>query len=83
MTGVEGNASVYHLNPVSRITGEGRAEYMYNICLHFVHVYQVCKYIVYLDYSFCFFGVMHNIYATVSLIEVHIHCYRYQFVGGV
>ena len=26
MTAVEGNASVYQVNPVSRITGEGRAE---------------------------------------------------------
>ena len=27
MTAVEGNASVYHVNPVSRITGEGNAEF--------------------------------------------------------
>ena len=27
MTGVKGNASVYQVNPVSRITGEGRAEF--------------------------------------------------------
>ena len=26
MTAVEGNASVYQVNPASRITGEGRAE---------------------------------------------------------
>ena len=25
---MEGNASVYHVNPVSRITGEGRAEFL-------------------------------------------------------
>ena len=28
MTAVEGNASVYQVNPVSRITGEGRAEFL-------------------------------------------------------
>ena len=27
LTAVEGNASVYEVNPVSRITGEGRAEF--------------------------------------------------------
>ena len=27
LTAVEGNASVYQVNPVSRITGEGRAEF--------------------------------------------------------
>ena len=39
MTAVEGNASVYQVNPVSRITGEGRAEFLmawgpdYKACL--------------------------------------------------
>ena len=28
MTAVDGNASVYQVNPVSRITGEGRAEFL-------------------------------------------------------
>ena len=28
LTAVEGNASVYQSNPVSRITGEGRAEFL-------------------------------------------------------
>ena len=28
MTAVEGNASVNQLNPVSRITGEGRVEFL-------------------------------------------------------
>ena len=28
LTAVEGNASVYHVNPLSRITGEGRAEFL-------------------------------------------------------
>ena len=28
LTAVEGNASVYQVNPVSRITGEGRAEFL-------------------------------------------------------
>ena len=28
MTAVEGNASVYQVYPVSRITGEGRAEFL-------------------------------------------------------
>ena len=28
LTAVEGNASVYQMNPVSQITGEGRAEFV-------------------------------------------------------
>ena len=28
LTAVEGNASVYQVNPVCRITGEGRAEFL-------------------------------------------------------
>ena len=28
MTAVEGNVSVYQVNPVSRITGEGKAEFL-------------------------------------------------------
>ena len=28
MTAVEGNVSVYQVNPVSRISGEGRAEFL-------------------------------------------------------
>ena len=28
LTAVEGNASVYQVNPVGRITGEGRAEFL-------------------------------------------------------
>ena len=28
LTGVEGNASVYRVNPISRISGEGRAEFL-------------------------------------------------------
>ena len=28
LTAVEGNASVYQVNPVSRISGEGKAEYL-------------------------------------------------------